>query len=397
MTRRPSMRRLATATAAAFGLAVALTACSSSPSASTSTGDVSPAAQNSTAAAASAVSGAGAAASGIDLSGVTLRIGETGYKQQELLLQNAGLADTPYQTESSLFQGGNLQLEALGAGALDLASASEIPPIFAAQSGGPGSLNIIAVREGTTLTQEVVVPEGSTITDAAGLKGKKVAYVQNTTAHYFLLKALKAAGLTWADIEAVPLSTSDGLAALLSNQVDALASYGNAIIAAHAKGATTLVDAKDILSGNFVYVSVPKVLADPAKKAAIADYFSRLQQGFNWARANPDAWAAVIAEQTKQPVEQALKTFVDGEAQRPSKFVPSSAAAIASQQDVSDTFVEAGILKSSFDYRRLLDRHVRRGSDEDRGRVRCRLTRVRRLRRQRAGTPGSRRRRTRQS
>ena len=41
------------------------------------------------------------------------------------------------------------------------------------------------------------------------------------------------------------------------NQVDALASYGNAIIAAHAKGATTLVDAKDILSGNFVYVSVP--------------------------------------------------------------------------------------------------------------------------------------------
>ena len=218
---------------------------------------------------------------------MTLRIGETGYKQQELLLQNAGLADTPYQTESSLFQGGNLQLEALGAGALDLASASEIPPIFAAQSGGPGSLNIIAVREGTTLTQEVVVPEGSTITDAAGLKGKKVAYVQNTTAHYFLLKALKEAGLTWADIEAVPLSTSDGLAALLSNQVDALASYGNAIIAAHAKGATTLVDAKDILSGNFVYVSVPKVLADPAKKAAIADFFSRLQQGLQLGTGQP--------------------------------------------------------------------------------------------------------------
>ena len=104
------------------------------------------------------------------------------------------MADTPYETEFSLFQGGNLQLEALGAGAIDLASASEIPPIFAAQSGGPGSLNIIAVREGTTLTQEVVVPEGSTITDVAGLKGKKVAYVQNTTAHYFLLKALKPPG-----------------------------------------------------------------------------------------------------------------------------------------------------------------------------------------------------------
>ena len=343
MTRRPLLRRLATATATALGLAMLLTACGSSSSstpASTSTGAASPAAANASSAPAS---------SGVDLSGVTLRIGETGYKQQQLLLQNAGLADTPYKTDFSLFQGGNLQLEALGAGALDLANASEIPPIFAAQSGGPGSLNIIAVREGTTLQQEVVVPEGSAITDVVGLKGKKVAYVQNTTAHYFLLKALEQAGLTWADIEAVPLSTSDGLAALLANQVDALASYGNAIIAAHANGATTVVDAKDILSGNFVYVALPATVADPAKKAAIVDYFSRLQQGYNWARANPDAWATVIAGETKQPVEQALKTFKDGEAQRPSKFVPTSDAAIASQQDVLDTFVAAGILKSGFD------------------------------------------------
>jgi sulfonate transport system substrate-binding protein len=339
MTGRPLLRRLATATATALGLALLLAACSGSsggtPSATTtpeaaSTGAVSP------------------AAAGTDLSGVTLRIGETGWKQQQLLLEKAGLADTPYATEFSLFQGGNLQLEALGAGAIDLASASEIPPIFAAQSGGPGSLAVIAVREGNTLTQEVVVPEGSDITDAAGLKGKKVAYVQNTTAHYFLLKALESAGLSWSDIEAVPLSTSDGLAALLSGQVDALASYGNAIISAHAKGATTVVDARDILSGNFVYISTPTLIQDPARHAAIADYFSRLQRAFNWARANPDAWAAVIAEQTKQPVDQALSTFTEGEAQRPSRFVPTSAAAIASQQDILDTFVKAGILSTGF-------------------------------------------------
>jgi len=345
MTRRPQLRRLATATATTAALAMILAGCATSQTASsdtTSASTVSAAAETGSAA-------PGASGSGIDLSGVTLKIGETGWKQQELLLENAGLADTPYKTEFSLFQGGNLQLEALGAGAIDLASASEIPPIFAAQSGGPGSLNIIAVRQGNTLTQEVVVPEGSGITDVAGLKGKKVAYVQNTTAHYFLYKALESAGLAWTDIEAVPLSTSDGLAALLANQVDALASYGNAIISAHANGASTLVDAKDILSGNFVYVSVPAVTGDAAKSAAIADFFSRQQKAFNWARANPDAWAAVIADQTKQPVEQAKKTFVDGEAQRPSKFVPTSPEAIASMQDVLDTFVNAGIIKTTFD------------------------------------------------
>ena len=344
MTRRPRAWRLATAALTALGLSVILAACGQSQGASTSSTPSSSDAKSSSTAGAAAL-----AVDTVDTAGVTLRIGETGWKTQQLLLEKAGLADTPYKTEFSLFQGGNLQLEALGAGAIDLASASEIPPIFAAQSGGPGSLDVIAVREGSTLTQEVVVPQGSDIKDTAGLKGKKVAYVQNTTAHYFLYKALEQAGLNWTDIEAVPLSTSDGLAALLAGQVDALASYGNAIITAHANGATTLVDAKDILSGNFVYVSTPSTVADPAKKAAIADFFSRLQRGFNWARANPDAWAAVTAEQTKQPVDQALKTFTDGEAQRPSKFVPTSADAIASEQDVLDTFVKAGILKSGFD------------------------------------------------
>jgi len=344
MTRRPRAWRLATAALTALGLSAILAACGQSQAESTAATTA-----GSTAESTAPTGDTTVAAGTVDTSGVTLRIGETGWKSQQLLLEKAGLADTPYKTEFSLFQGGNLQLEALGAGAIDLASASEIPPIFAAQSGGQGSLDVIAVREGNTLTQEVVVPEGSAITDVAGLKGKKVAYVQNTTAHYFLYKALEQAGLAWTDIEAVPLSTSDGLAALLAAQVDALASYGNAIITAHANGATTLVDAKDILSGNFVYVSTPTIIADPAKKAAIADLFSRLQRGFNWARDNPDAWAAVTAEQTKQPVDQALGTFTDGEAQRPSKFVPTSPEATTSEQDVLDTFVKAGILKSSFD------------------------------------------------
>ena len=341
MTRRSLRRRLASPSltaAAALGLAALLTACGSAGATTASS-----TASDSTAPSATV------AGTGTDLSTVTLRVGETGWKQQELLLESAGLGNTPYRTEFSLFQGGNLQLEALGADAIDLASASEIPPIFAAQSGGPGSLTISAVRQGNTLTQEVVVPEGSDITSVDQLKGRKVAYVQNTTAHHFLYQSLADAGLQWSDIEAVPLSTSDGLAALLSGQVDALASYGTAIITAHAKGATTLVDARDILSGNFLYVTRPATNADPATKAAILDFYGRLEQAYAWARAHPDEWAAVIARETKQPVDQARQVFVDGEQQRPSHFVPTSPEAIASQQKIVDTFVEAGILTSTVD------------------------------------------------
>jgi sulfonate transport system substrate-binding protein len=324
-----------------------LSACSSSSgSASSSAGSVSPAA----AAAPASANAAPSAATGTpDLSGVTLRIGDTGYALQQLLLQKAGLDNTPYKVTDSVFQGGALQLEALGAGAIDLANASEIPPIFAAQSGGVGTLETVAVRQGTTLLQEVVVPAGSAIKTVADLKGKKVAYVQNTTANLFLFESLRKAGLRWSDITPVALSTSDGLAALLAGQVDALASYGNAIITAHAKGATTLVDARDLLSGNYPFLVLPKTLADPKLKAAIVDFFSREQRAYNWARANPDAWAAVVAAETKQPVAQAKATFVDGEKQKPSKFVTVTDAEIASQQNVLDTLVGAGILKKSFD------------------------------------------------
>ena len=168
MTRRPRAWRLATAALTALGLSAILAACGQSQAESTAATTA-----GSTAESTAPTGDTTVAAGTVDTSGVTLRIGETGWKSQQLLLEKAGLADTPYKTEFSLFKGGNLQLEALGAGAIDLASASEIPPIFAAQSGGQGSLDVIAVREGNTLTQEVVVPQGSAITDVAGLKGQE--------------------------------------------------------------------------------------------------------------------------------------------------------------------------------------------------------------------------------
>lgn len=338
------LRRRPTAVAGATLISVLSLLVSACGSSSSTAQSVSPAA----AAGAAASSPAASSGTAIDLSGVTLRIGDTGYALQQLLLQKAGLDKTPYKLTDSVFQGGNLQLEALGAGAIDLANASEIPPIFAAQSGGVGTLATIAVRQGTTLLQEVDVPAGSSIKTVAQLKGKKVAYVKNTTAHLFLFESLKKAGLKWTDITPVALSTSDGLAALLSGQVDAMASYGNAVITAHLKGATTLVDARDLLSGNYPFLVLPKTLANPALKAAIVDFFSREQKAYNWARAHPDDWAAVVAAQTKQPVAQAKKTFVDGEKQKPSRFVTVTDAEISSQQGVLETFVEAGILKKSF-------------------------------------------------
>ncbi|MCL6456602.1 MAG: ABC transporter substrate-binding protein [Gorillibacterium sp.] len=285
----------------------------------------------------------------IDLSKVTINVGQTSWATYEKGFKEAGLLDTPYKIEFSVFQGGNLQMEAMAAGHLDLATSSEIPPIFAAQAQNGGNFKIIAVREGSTLQQELVIPKGSPIKSVADLKGKKVAYVGNTTAHYFLLKMLQTAGLGWKDIEAVNLTTSDGLTALVGGNVDALASYGNAIISAHQNGATTLASAKDILSGNFTLQATPAALQDAGKRAAIVDFLKRLDQFHEWTRNNQQKWAEITAENTHQPVETALNTLIEGETQRPSRVVPITLKAISSMQDVADTFNEVGLLKQKID------------------------------------------------
>ncbi|MBJ6360537.1 ABC transporter substrate-binding protein [Paenibacillus sp. MAHUQ-46] len=284
-----------------------------------------------------------------DLSKVTLRIGQTGWPNWELGFKEAKLDDTPYKIEFSVFQGGNNQLLAIAANQLDLAATSEIPPLFAALAANQGNFKVIAVQRGNTLNQELVIPAGSEVKSVSDLKGKKVAYVANTTAHYFLIKMLEENGLTWQDIEPVQLPTSEGLSALLSGSVAALASYGNSIISARQKGATELASAKDILSGNFLIEASNDALADEAKKAAIADFLQRLSSFHNWTRKNQERWAEIVSEQTHQPYEEALGTLKEGEKQRSVELVPISQEAIASLKDVADVLRKVGVLTEDVD------------------------------------------------
>ncbi|MFI6698249.1 ABC transporter substrate-binding protein [Streptomyces sp. NPDC050509] len=284
-----------------------------------------------------------------DLSSVTLAVGDTGWARYQSVLKLAGLDDTPYKVKWSVFQGGDLQLQAMRAGALDVAASSEIPPVFAA-ADGKANFKVVAVTKANTLLQEVVAPKGSKITDIAQLKGKKVGYVKNTTAQYFLYELLKRAGLRWTDIQAVPLLPDAGLAALTGGSVDALASYGNAIITAHAQGATTIGSGADILSGNFNWEASDKTLADPAARAATADLIARIDKAWAYVRdGHQKEYAKVLATSTHQPLDLALSQFEDGEKQRPTKAEVTSEAAIASEQKVADAFHDLGALPGRLD------------------------------------------------
>jgi sulfonate transport system substrate-binding protein len=287
----------------------------------------------------------------VDLAGVTLRVAQ--YKGGDaLLLAAAGLLDTPYRLSWSEFGSGNLMVEAMNGGAIDLAYGSEIPPIFARVSDA--RIRVIAVIKGDVNEQVVLVPRESGIHSIADLKGRRVGYVKATTTHYYLLKMLEEVGLSFADITPVNLTPADGRAAFEAGALDAWAIYGYSVPLTKSKtGARVLKTALGYLSGNYLYFAHPDALADAARQAAIADYLLRIRQGFLWLDDHAETFAAAQAPLIGVPREFILEML--GNVSQPRRLTAPDQTAIGSEQAVADAFVKAGIVPGPIDVRPMWD------------------------------------------
>ena len=273
----------------------------------------------------------------------------------EAFFQTAGVADTPYKVATSEFASGNLVLEAINAGALDVGGMSEIPPIFVA--GAPGNqARIVAVLQGDVNNQVVLVPKDSKAQAFADLKGKRIGYVKATTSHYILLRLLAEAGLKWTDIQPVPLSPQDGLAAFSSGAIDAWVIYGVIVQQARQAGARVLRTALGILSGNYLVAASKAALDDELKRQALGDYLGRYAKVVDWVNADGARWAQARSAATGVPAALYLREFQ--ERSGPTRLLKVSDAAIASQQGVADAFATAGLLPGKVDVRPLWDNRL---------------------------------------
>jgi len=270
-----------------------------------------------------------------------------------LLFDTAGIHPPGLSLEFSTFASGQLVVEALDGGALDVGNMSEIPPIFAAASN-IHSFRQIAVLHGDVNNQVVLVPRGSPLQTLADLKGKRVGYVRATTSQYFLLRMLHSAGLDWNDIVPVPMEVADGLAAFSNGTLDAWAIYGYPIQRALAtQGARILKTALGILSGNYLLSAHVDALADAAKVRLIGEYLRASKRGYAWAVTHEDLWTETIARDIGVPLD-----YIRDEFKRKSdtySLRPVDDAAIASQQNVADVFAQQKLLPRAVDVRPLWD------------------------------------------
>lgn len=286
-----------------------------------------------------------------------LTLGVATYRGQDAyFVEDAGTGNTPYKVEYSEFAGGNLIVEALASGSLDVGGMSEIPPIFSIQSHRQPRL--IAVLQSDVNNQVFLIPKDSSIESIGQLRGKRVGYVRSTTSHYFLIKALKEQGLTMNDITAVALTPQDGFSAFQSGQLDAWVIYGVFIqLAKFRSGARVLKTALGYLSGNYLIAARPAALEDPLRKQAIQDYIQRQARTWEWINNNPEPWAAKSAQLLG--VDKAVFLDMYNNRSQPTKIIEVNDQAIASQQEVADLFFAAGVLNERLDVSPLWDRNFR--------------------------------------
>jgi sulfonate transport system substrate-binding protein len=328
---------LALSVIAVTGLGVA--ACSSSSSSSSSTAAASAAAASTSASASASAS----PSSSVNLSSVTLNVGDQKGTGAEAILKAAGLLSTlPFHVNWSDFTSGPPMLEAMASGSVDVGGVGDAPPVFAA-AGGEG-VEIVGAREVPTGDQDaILVPKGSSITTIAQLKGKKIAYGSGSSGNYQMLTVLTAAGLTTKDVTLVNLQPAEALAAFTSGSVDAWDIWPPYVQQAVAQdGAKVLARGSQYGSPYSYEVASKAAVANPAKAAAIQVYLATLDKAYVWAEKNPDAWGTAWAAATGLP---ASITDVAATVDSTTPVVINSTIT-NSEQELVTQFFKAGLIPS---------------------------------------------------
>ena len=289
---------------------------------------------------------AGHAGAPINLSQVTLEIGDQAGTGAESLLKAAGLLDKlPFKAKWADFPSGPPMLQAEASGSVDIGGVGDAPPVFAASGGA--KIAVVEALKADPDAAALIVAKGSHITSVSQLKGKTIAVAQGSSADYHLLKVLTEAGLTVHQVTLDYLQPAEGLAALTSGKVDAWDVWSPFIEEVVVQdGARVLVNGAPLGPTYSFVVASRSALSNPAKTAAIRAYLTDLNKAYAWEKTHLTAWAATWAAATGLPgsvMHLATKDDI-------SVPVPISSAVLGSEQGVANAFFSAGLIPSKVDF-----------------------------------------------
>jgi sulfonate transport system substrate-binding protein len=240
----------------------------------------------------------------------------------------------------SEFSSGPPLLEALGAGALDFGPTGDVPPLFAQAAGG--NLLYVGTYKGSSSGSAILVRKDSPIQTLEDLKGKKLAFKRGSSAHNFTVKALRKAGLTLNDVEAVDLPPPDALPAFKSGSIDAWTIWDPYFAIAQQDPETrVLTTAEGIVESWSFYLgngdfanSSPDILSE------VIDELTKVG---TQAQANLDQSIKDLSEITGV-AEEVTRVALTRNGADLGKVDPVSPEAVAYQQALADEFYDLKIL-----------------------------------------------------
>jgi sulfonate transport system substrate-binding protein len=268
----------------------------------------------------------------------------------EALLRAAGQLDgLPYRIEIAQFQAAAPLLEALNAGAVDIAFAGDAPTTFALANGTPA--HIVSAHRSNGAGTALLVKPDSPVRTVADLQGRRIGTSRGSIGQALVLSALRANTLPLDAVKFAYLLPAEAKSALVSGGVDAWATWG--VFVAQAR----LVDqyrpvvdgSNGILTGLGYLSALDTAIAD--RRPAVRDLIARAARAALWANAHVDDYARSWAGQVGVAFDVARLSFTTA----PTLAVPIDAGVIADQQRTADLYTDGGLIARHIDVRGFFD------------------------------------------
>ena len=282
-----------------------------------------------------------------------IRIGYQASSSLTILAKAKGFFEEEFgkdgtEVNYSLFLAGPPMVEALSGDRLDIANLGPLPAISARANG----IDVKAVGRAYSddLYYGLLIRPDSSISSVKDLKGKKIAVQVGSGAHLFLMLLLQQNGLNNSDVNVVNLPTSDQKTALTSENVDAVATWQPFVATIElAKAGKVLANSENVIKTVGVYLARNEF---GQKDPGLIERFLKVhQKAADYLRDHPDEATAIIANESKIPVEAVVKSIktIDWGLQITDDDIETLSQA-------KDYLKDTNVLKKDFDINQLIDK-----------------------------------------
>lgn len=236
------------------------------------------------------------------LSKLVLRVGAPNKIGNRPYLEVSGeLEKLPYKVQWVEFSATPALLEALRNDAIDLGgNGGATGLIFEAGNNGAGAIKVAAAGRSAATNNPaaaLIVRRDSPLRSFSDLKGARVSVMQGTGTQYILQRKLEASGFRRGDVDLVHLANDLAVPALVSGHIDVLGIWEPQASVLLKRPDLRLLEwtGKSSDSYTIQYASAT-ALADPVRRAAIADFLQRLARSTIWVSDHPDAFAKAMSK-----------------------------------------------------------------------------------------------------